>query len=138
MAKVWKVAGEYRKKVTGGVLNERYEAEFTLECDDEGLARSMIRRGYIVDHLRSSVDGFKSVRTLRIVGSSDAKEHKADGYERALGEAVKKGAMPEQLDVYGTKEEKQAVLESSVVKKNNAEKRKKAERKKVEDQGYID
>jgi len=138
MTTKWKIEGECIVKKAGGQMPEWYEAEFELDTDEESIARSMIKKGYIRDHLRKTVDGFRRVRTVFIVSGKVVKERKEpiDDYEKKLKRAAKEGAMPEQLDNYGGKRQKEEALDRSYERKVSGKKKKKNSQ--VEDLGYID
>lgn len=142
MAIVVKVEGEVRVKDGTGVGTEFYEREFELDDsvgENEGVVRSIIRKGFIVEDLRRSVKGYKSVRTMEVV-SIDKKDGKANTSElgELTSEAVKLGAVPDNLDLYGSEKSKADALRRSIEKKKESDKAPAKKDEQVEDLGYID
>lgn len=138
MATKWKVKGTAVVKDGSGQRVDPYEAEFTLDEGDKGVAQSMLRRGYVSDYLRDNVSGFRRVRTMAVIGGGKPDgEHKADAVEKALNEAAREGVLPENLDQYQAAEDKAEAVKRGVAKKKAAVK-KKSGKKSVVDEGYID
>ena len=148
MVQVVKVEGEVRVKDGSGMSSQYYEREFELgdEISEVSVARSIIRKALIVEDLRKTVSGFKSVRTMQVVSMSKrgGKKEGSTKLEQLVSEATKLSAMPDNLDQYDTVRAKEEAIERSVAKKKQVDKSVKNNKSTgvagstVEDLGYID
>lgn len=142
MAIVVKVDGEVRVREGNSLTTEYYQREFELDDSvgtDEGVIRSILRKGFIVEDLRKSVKGYKSVRTMGIV-SVEKRNGKAEVSElgKLTSEAVKRNAVPDNLDLYGSESAKIEALKRSIEKKKAHDKAPVKKDEQVQDLGYID
>lgn len=133
-----KVEGEVRVRDGSNLTTEFYEREFDIDdVENEGIARSVVRKALLGEDLRRTVRGFKSIRTMRVVDLSQKKGKKTEvtKLERLMAEAIKEDAVPDGLDQYGSADSKVAALERSLAKKRSPFRRPDDG---VEDLGYID
>lgn len=142
MAIAVKVGGEVRVRDGNSLTTEYYEREFELDDSvgtDEGVIRSILRKGFIVEDLRKTVKGYKSVRTMSII-SIDQRPGKAEVSElgKLTSKAVKSNAMPDNLDLYGSEAAKIEALKRSIEKKQSHDKAPVKKDEQVQGLGYID
>lgn len=140
--KVAKVEGQVVVKDGSGLAVEFYEREFELDdaVKDEGMARAVIRKVLIEEDLRKSVENYKRVRTMSLVSLVDRAGKKENGKLELLAmEAVQKGVVPENLNMYKSPEAKEKALEAALARP--VKKVRKAEPEVdsgVVDEGYVD
>lgn len=140
MVQIVKVEGEARVRDGSNLTTEFYEREFEInDMKSEGEIRSLVRKALIVDELKKTIKGFKSVRTMEIVDikKKEGKKEDTTRLEDLMAEAMKLEAVPDNLDQYGSTKSKEEALERSIAKKKKADKAPK-KKEQVEDLGYID
>lgn len=133
------VEGEVIVRDGTGNSIEFYTEEFIVDdaVRTAGQARSIIKKGFITDRLRKTVEGFKRVRTCQVVEfqkTSDKPENSE--LDQLLLKAAELECIPENIDNYKRPDYKQKALERAIAK---AEERKaKAKPDAMKDLGEVD